>query len=127
MVGPSRYYVWCSLAHGLLPRKVDGVDKAQVALVAVQIDLQGKGVLVLQRDSVAGAVLPGKGSVPLLIGLEGHLRGALLIEQVGFLHVQLRIGGDVAGGEGQLVTYLMCIFASVLGNLINESFKNIRE
>lgn len=25
------------------------------------------------------------------------------------------------------ITYLMCIFASVLGNLINESFKNIRE
>ena len=89
--------------HGLLPRKIDGAAKAHVALFAVQIELQGKGVLVLQRDGVAGAVLPGKGGVPLLIRLEGHLRGAFVVEQVGFLHVQLRVGGDVAGGQGQLV------------------------
>ena len=93
MVHSSR--CWCTRwsAHGLLPCKVDRVDKAQVALLTIQIELQGKGVLVLQRDGVAGAVLPGKGGVPLLIGAEGYLRGALLIEQVGFLYVQLRVGG----------------------------------
>ena len=30
---------------GLLPRKIDGADKAHVAFFALQIELQGKGVL----------------------------------------------------------------------------------